>query len=218
MRCADGVWEYWFGGQVSARNGAFAELVISADAIEDKKFRARVVKAVQLPVLPVGAVLRVVLQIRDTSELSVGQAACLIKWNDKEIPYHRTEGWVGDMQFVEVTVAPPTGRLKSEKPGLWLNMKGANAVGLSATPLTLPGAVSKKPAISLNHAFTKLSEVFEAWRISHTGNVYSRVLYKEANGQWYPLSVLRNAHVAEEEQKIAHGLWAEFIKLMTPAP
>jgi hypothetical protein len=55
----------------------------------------------------------------------------------------------------------------------------------------------------LNHAYTKLSEVFETWRIAHTGNIYYRMLYRERNGIWYPLDILRNAALVNQEQEIA---------------
>jgi hypothetical protein len=71
---------------------------------------------------------------------------------------------------------------------------------------------------SLNHAFTKLSETYETWRISHTGNVYSRVLYQERNGHWYPLDLLRNETLDKKEQQIAHELWQTFMSKMTGSP
>jgi hypothetical protein len=79
----------------------------------------------------------------------------------------------------------------------------------------LPKAISTKPVASLNHAYTKLSEILEAWRISHTGNIYNRVLYRERNGNWYPLDILRNAALVNQEQEIARKLWDDFMKKMS---
>ena len=61
-------------------------------------------------------------------------------------------------------------------------------------------------------------ESFEPWRISHTGNVYTRVFYKERNEKWYPLDSLRNEKLAEQEQEIARELWAAFLAKMTCPP
>jgi hypothetical protein len=98
---------------------------------------------------------------------------------------------------------------------LWLLTKGANAVGLTSTTIKLSNEVSRHPVASLNHAFTKLSEIYEPWRISHTGNVYTRVLYKEKNGKWYPLDLLRNAALDRKEQEIAQALWFAFLARTT---
>jgi len=68
----------------------------------------------------------------------------------------------------------------------------------------------------LNHAFTKLSETYDTWRISHTGNIYTRVFYQERNGKWYPLDLLRNEKLEKQEQEIAKGLWKGFLAKMTP--
>ena len=47
-------------------------------------------------------------------------------------------------------------------------------------------------ARSLNHAFTLLSTKFETKRISHTGNVFTRVYcYSESRKAWHPLDELR---------------------------
>lgn len=74
-----------------------------------------------------------------------------------------------------------------------------------------------EPVSSLNHAFTKLSEVFEPWRISHPGNVYQRFLYKENDSRWCPLELLRDAALAKKEQEIACQLWQDFMKRVSPS-
>jgi hypothetical protein len=89
------------------------------------------------------------------------------------------------------------------------------AVGLASTSIQLPKKISEKPVASLNHAYTKLSETYETWRISHTGNIYTRILYRESNGNWYPLDVLRNEALDKQEQEIAKALWDLFMGKMT---
>jgi hypothetical protein len=93
--------------------------------------------------------------------------------------------------------------------------EGLEAVGLRSTTVLLPSAITDKPVSSLNHAYTKLSETFETWRISHTGNIYTQVLYKERSGKWYPLDLLRNKALEKNEQEIARDLWEEFMARMT---
>lgn len=124
--------------------------------------------------------------------------------------------------FVEVTLGDPYQKqartYKVEWGGLWLMTQGLEAVGLRSTSIRLPQAVAAKPVMTLNHAYTKLSESFEPWRISHTGNVYTRVFYKERNEKWYPLDSLRNEKLAEQEQEIARELWAAFLATITRPP
>ena len=83
-----------------------------------------------------------------------------------------------------------------------------------STTVLLPAAITDKPVQSLNHAYTKLSETFETGRISHTGNIYTRVLYRERNLKWYPLDVLRNKALAKQEHEIANSLWEGFMAKM----
>ena len=45
--------------------------------------------------------------------------------------------------------------------------QGVEAIGLASTTVLLPSGITTKPVASLNHAYTKLSETFETWRISH---------------------------------------------------
>jgi hypothetical protein len=50
----------------------------------------------------------------------------------------------------------------------------------------------KMGARSLNHAFTLLSAKFEVRRISHTGNVFTRIYcYSDTRKIWHPLDELR---------------------------
>jgi len=67
--------------------------------------------------------------------------------------------------------------------------------------------VSKPTAISLNHAFTMLSEQYESHRLSHTGSAYTRVFYKEADGRWYPLSDLREGVLISAERQLIADSW-----------
>ena len=46
-----------------------------------------------------------------------------------------------------------------------------------------------KDAKSINHAYSLISRAYEPHRISHTGNVFSKVYYKDK--YWHPLKQLR---------------------------
>ena len=84
--------------------------------------------------------------------------------------------------------------------------EGVEAVGLASTTVLLPSAISAKPLDSLDHAYMKLSETFETWRISHTGSIYTRVLYQESS-IWYPLYILGNKALNKQEQEVRPEPW-----------
>ena len=126
-----------------------------------------------------------------------------------------------DPYFVEVQLAGPNDRqarlFGTLRGGLWLMTQGIEAVGLASATVKLPQDISAEPVASLNHAYTKLSKVFETWRISHTGNIYKRILYREKNEKWYPLDVLRNWTLQNAEHETAQALWNTFMAKMTNA-
>jgi hypothetical protein len=41
------------------------------------------------------------------------------------------------------------------------------------------------------------------------------VLYRERNGIWYPLDILRNKALEKQEQEIARKLWDDFMGKMS---
>ncbi len=221
VRLVEGVWELEFGGAVPVKDGQEAELVVPESAITDPNL-LRAMKAVSfIKILERGVKLRAYLATKDLEGVSTQQRAHLLAWKDweKETAPRAIESWSGGpLSFFELTIGPATEKqartLFTSTGGLWLVVEGRKAKGLQSSQFELPESVSDKPAGSLNHAFTILSEVYELWRISHTGNVYDRFLYQEANGKWYPLSHLRDFQLAKEDEKIAFGLWQEFMGRM----
>ncbi len=54
----------------------------------------------------------------------------------------------------------------------------------------------KETVPSINQAYTRLSEFYEPWRKSHTGNAFNLVYYFDTTVlAWYPLSTLRDKWV-----------------------
>lgn len=131
----------------------------------------------------------------------------------------RDSDYSHDTHFVEVHLAGPNKRqaisLRTTRGGLWLKTEGVGAIGLASTTINLPQEITTDPVASVNHAYTKLSELFEVTRISHTGNIYRHVLYREVNGKWYPLDVLRDGALQKAEHKTAQALWKTFMAKMT---
>ena len=122
-----------------------------------------------------------------------------------------------DTRFVEITINhPPTEKeLKDVDVGIFLQFEGLRQTGIFTSSIKLPIKEDDKDVFvdSLNYAFTRLSEKYEPWRISHTGNIYDRIFYKENNGRWYPIDLLRNVvSVKKDEHQLVFEARQEAIK------
>lgn len=85
---------------------------------------------------------------------------------------------------------------------------------LHGSTVLLPSDFGEQTAVSLNHAFTLLSERYEKHRLSHTGNVYERFFYEESDKRWYPLDDLRKGVLVGAERKLLSDAWAEVERLL----
>jgi hypothetical protein len=222
MRFVEGIWECAWGGVVPVENGTEAELLVQRTAIADKTFLETIERKGRHKVLDEGTTLLVCLTMKTESPVPEALRRLLkpCDYFQGKIATTYLDYWnPGSIVFVEVTLGGPENKqarlFDTNRGGLWLITQGAAAIGLASTTVLLPAVISAKPVASLNHAYTKLSEVFETWRISHTGNIYTRVLYRERNGVWYPLDILRNKALVNQEQEIARKLWDEFIGKMS---
>ena len=221
VRFVDGIWECALGGAVPVRDGAEAELVVQSAAISDKTFLETMQRKERFKVLDEGTPLLVCLTIKVESPPPEELRPLLKSYNSLRgtIETRLIDYWNPDTTaFVEVKLAGPDSKqarlFDSNRGGLWLMTEGVKAIGLASTTVRLPSGISDEPVASLNHAYTRLSETFETWRISHTGNIYTRVLYQERNDIWYPLDILRNKMLEKQELEIAKGLWENFMAKM----
>ena len=71
---------------------------------------------------------------------------------------------------------------------LFVQLRGSKPPRLAPAKCYIPAL--QENASSVNHAYTKISERFEPKRLSHTGNVFQKVLFHDGNF-WKPLDVLR---------------------------
>lgn len=218
MRLVDGQWQMTSGGGLPVAEGTEGEMIINIKSITDLKFLARMKARENIKFLPQGTELRAYVVLRKKEELTKELLSHLTPWAkvQAEIATEHIDNWSrGELHVVHVRVGDTTPQqnrqLNSISGGLWLMIEGRESVGLRSSQIVLPKGVADEPLISLNHAFTRLSEVYEPWRTSHTGNVYQRFLYKEADGRWYPLEILRDAAFARQEQAIAFQLWQDFL-------
>lgn len=220
VRMVNGQWEFFYGGNVPVREGTFGELLIQKERITDPKFLRALRKRSEHLLLDEGTALMVALSARDQSKLDERYKALLQEISPEHLSneYYWTSRPAGT-RFVSVVIGPPLegfpGYRRQQPGGVWLQLEGAQPKGLLVSSVELPEAVSEEPCQSLNHAFTLLSEVFEPWRQSHTGNVYQRMLYQESNGKWYPLERLRRAAEATEEHALIKQRWDELVSLFS---
>jgi hypothetical protein len=184
VKYVGGVWECAFGGAIPIAPCAEAELVVDRRSIVDDAFLEAMEKKGQYKVLEEGTRLLVSLTIKPESPPSEVLRPILQGYDSLkgQIATEFLDMWnPGSLCFVGVKLAGPDAkqahRFNTDRGGLWLITQGVQAIGLASTAVVLPEAISTKPVASLNHAFTKLSETYETWRISHTGNVYTRVFY-----------------------------------------
>lgn len=199
-------WEFFYGGDVPVKEGTLAELTLSADRITNAQFKQRVMQELTVKILDEGTEQLVALSDRDTNGGLAGE------WPTPRplaLPAGTTRlerVWLGPVRHRE---GEPPLNSDMARGGLWLRLKGLERSELHASTVRMAEGYAEPVAISLNHSFTLLSERFEKHRISHTGNVYARVFYKEGNGHWYPLDDLRRGVQAEAERGLLQSAWAE---------
>jgi hypothetical protein len=163
------------------------------------------VKEYHQQVLLVNSKLRLALTIRNQSKLDESLTKHLKSRSTMNLGFDcLTTKWSVYTQFVEITVVKPTKEQNNlfELGGVFLKFKGLEQKGIVTTGIKIPIQENGSDIVvdSLNIALTRLSEKYEPWRKAHTGNVYDRVVYKEDDGKWYPLDVIRNSISAKKEE------------------
>lgn len=219
----DGAWELETGGAIPVADGTVVEMAVPEKSVTDPHYLKVMKNTSLLNILKRGSKLRAYLATKTFEHVSEEQKKCLYDWPNwpNEIATGAIENWnYSPLSFYELTIGPATDKqaqdFNTSNGGLWLYVQGGKAKGLRSSQFEFPDCVSTENATSLNHAFTILSEVYEPWRLSHTGNAYDRFLYQETDEKWYPLSLLRDFTLAKAEQKIAFDLWQRFLAEMSP--
>ncbi len=151
------------------RIGAVGELLISSADVVDDEVADRLAAPLRVPLLPAGTELLVGVRATFTDEFSqaLGSDGPLAYWDGRVVP------------------------IRLEDP-LELEVRGGAVAKLRPCQCSSP-ALGGQQAVSMNHAFTLLSERYETDRISHTGNVFRRVFHYDATlRRWRPLEDLRS--------------------------
>jgi hypothetical protein len=215
VRLVDGAWEYFDGRGLPIMDGARGTLVIDKHAVLDEDFLDHLTRRSAYKILPEGTELLVALTIKPEPGFEPGIEQHLLGAHDvgvHPIGHAQYRRLSSSTRFVKVQIGQPTEidpfESTNESGGVWLLLEGAESKSLRTSQVMLPPGVSPEPAISLNHAYTLLSEKYEPWRKAHTGNIYQQVFYEEKNKQWYPLEIPRRAAIAEDEHQLVREWWA----------
>jgi hypothetical protein len=213
VRRVDGRWEFFYGGDVPVKNDAIGELRISADAIEDERFRENVTRTATFKVLDEGTELLVALS--DPVAQGSRDSAWPKNPPDKIPP--------GTTRFVKIKLGKPGEHWRLKDPagsdtpapgGLYLRIRGLERCELISSTVVMPEKFAPASAISLNHAYTLLSRAHETHRISNTGNVYTRMFYLDKDQRWYALDDLRRGVQAAAERTLIRTLWTEIENML----
>jgi hypothetical protein len=218
MHFVDGKWEMATGGHVPVAEGTKAEMIVPQKAILDEKFLDSMRMSDSFQILQEGATLYAYVVIKEHDKLSDKLISHLIRWPEvqKRVALNFLDNWSsGELCLLPVTIGAQDPKKQilngTNSGGLWMRTKGRDVAGLFTSEIVLPHQITSRKAFSLNTAFTRISEVYEPWRESHTGNIYERFLYEEEDKKLYPLELLQDQALANQEQRIAFSLWKTFL-------
>lgn len=204
VRFVDGHWESIYGGPLQLRDGAYGELKLSLKDIADTALARALCEKRDVHVFGPGTELRIALTVRTEMPREISRYFV----NPSEMRIAPTQRPAAGTRFIPVQVGGQARGAVTQRPhGVWLAFEGFEATRLDSGAIDLPEGLMSEPAISLNHAFTVLSEACEPWRKAHTANIYDRVFYQEQNGFWYPLDDLRQRELASVERKVVQSVW-----------
>lgn len=217
VKFINGHWELLYGGGIPVADGTYAELLVEPQAITDQRLRESVTHKRRIKILDADTPLCIALK----PAVDLDESLLKFLLGPSTIRHEHTAKIGADSQFVQIHLHKPTEiqeRRGERSGGIWLLLEGVNPRGVESSTVALPDIPSlrRKTATSLNHAYTLLSELFETWRESHTGNIYEHVLYQDSDERWYPLKDLRDYELARAERQVIKKLWVSVAEQMPP--
>ncbi len=193
-------WKLLNGSNIPVKKGTYGELILSSSVINSQTLVNAINCEKRIKIFDEGDKLLVGLLLKDDNDKihnkylkNIGKANISVNYKGSH-----------SSSFFEIEIGSPNQSQTHQghkEGGLWFIMKGFHVTGIDVSSIIIPNFPEKIPQ-SLNHAFTILSEIYEPWRISHTGNIYDKILYKSDKGIWYPLSEFRNKIETDEKMII----------------
>ncbi len=217
VKYVQGHWEFIGGGGIPVKEGAIGELRVSKSMIYDPEFLSNLTVKTKIKILDEDTPLYIAMRTNYQDGLPVEIKKILLPISQLKLSTTTSINLASEL--VPVILGKPTEGQKRNgeiSGGLWLHMEGMTPKGITSSSIKLPDMhpFQNKVANSLNHAYTILSEIYETNRISHTGNVYEHVFFKESNGVFFPLKVLRDEAMARAENEIINQLWSKIGKFL----
>jgi len=199
----NGAWEMIYGGNIPVKEGATGVLQIQEDHIKDKELTSILKRKQVFKIIEADTPLMIAVSPSENLSPELKKHLKNIKTD-----FHRVSLFGSNDQFIEVISS-----------GISLVFEGLNPKGIESGTTLLPSIDTKvdffRTANSLNHALTILSEIYETERISHTGNIYKRVFYKDTNNYWYPIEDLRTDGIDFSGREILKSLWSSVNSKLT---
>jgi hypothetical protein len=152
--------------------GAVAELALSPESIADQSARSMFSMERDIPFLGKGSVVMFGVSPKMLGEFTAG----LINAKDLRI--------ASDYRFIPTELQDP----------LFLRVRGDQEASLLDCDCHIPSL--KLETVSLNHAFTRISEAYETLRRSHSGNVFDRAYALDKAIKWRNLDEHRTTAIA----------------------
>lgn len=183
VRINKGQVHYFYGGNLpQMEENIIGELIIPEYGVIDAKFIDTCQKEEIVEILPEETIIKVAVRIK------------MIPEDKKNYIEQLDEFYTRDNVFVEIIL----------KESLFLLLRGSKKPTLNKCKCHIPSL--GVDADSLNNGYTLISEVFEPKRMSHTGNVFHKCFYKDANKIWRPLDHLRK----EKESELEGNLFLDY--------
>ena len=221
VRFVDGAWVTESGRRLTASDGTVADFVVRQDAMSELWPKRVVHEHEYVQFLEQGGALRIALRVRQPDELRGALLKHLVPFGDMfgQVEWGSVKGWHStEARFFEIKLGEPTEGQLDVFPdfsgGLMVGVRGWRIEDIAPSLFELPEAVSERQPLSLNHAYTLLSEIYEIHRASHTGSIYQTVFYRGEGGRWYPLDLLREIGIALSKgialpsEEMANEFWS----------
>lgn len=178
----EGKWEPSYGGEMpEIREGTTADLTLSAGALKDENEIKRLSFEKVVEILPAGSLL----------------------WARMSRAHYRGERKKGvpkgfhsrrEERLEEAVLVP----FFLDEP-LKLLLRGTKPAQLTPCKCYAEDLPSESELLSVNQAYTRLSERFETTRRSHSGNVFTKVCFTDEENYILPLDFLRKKELRKFE-------------------
>lgn len=189
----EGSLAFYYGGPLpKLRAGTIADLVVPAHAFEVPYQLELLQRTDKVEVLAKGALLAVHISERSLAKLDASLLPHVhpLEGNHPTLP--------AGGHWVRAVLQDP----------LLASIRGAQVAELTACRVCIPAL--ERTVASVNEAYTRISEVFESHRRSHTGNVFEKVCYWDQSREcWRLLGDRRGELLAKAEQtlRLLHQRW-----------